>query len=155
MTSYDKWCTIMDSFNHAMLVEVTLVRFRSVLRKWAPDSIAETTLFNVTTVPWKFRIICYVELSMFMTVNPFPSKLYVNLCGSFMTHGSHEMSWNVIYVFANARAHVMDTRVRDKIAVFNTCLQSRSGAGDVNQASVFLRPCVRWQLDGLWQLFAC
>lgn len=108
-----------------MLVEVTLLRFRSALGKWAPDSIAETTLFNVTTVPWKFSIICYVVPSMFMTANPSSSKLYVNLYVSFMTHGSQEMSGNVISMFPGARARVMDTTLRRKITVFNTCLQSR------------------------------
>lgn len=76
-------------------------------------------MFNVTTVPRKFRIICYLEPSMFMTANLSPSKLYVNLYVSFMTHGSHEMSWNVICVFANASTHVMDTTVREEITVFN------------------------------------
>lgn len=102
MTSHDKWCTITQSFNHNMLVEVTLVRFRSALGKWAPDSIAGTTLFNVTTVPRKFSIICYVVPSMFMTVNLSSSKLYVNLYVSFMTHGAHEMSGNVISVLPGA-----------------------------------------------------
>lgn len=127
-----------------MLVEVTLLRFRSVLGKWAPDSIAETTLFNVTTVPWKFRIICYVVPSMFMTANPSSSKLYVNLYVSFMTHGSHKMSWNAMSMFLDTRAHAMDTILKEKITSFNTCLQSRVDTLHVNQAPSFLYPCVRW-----------
>lgn len=145
----------MESFNHNMLVEVALGRFRSVLGKWAPDSIAETTLFNVKTVPWKFRIICYVVQSMFMTGNPSSSKLYVNLYVSFMTHGSHEMSWNVISVFPDTGAHVMDTILWEEITVFNTCLQSRVDTLHVNQAPVFLYPCVRWQARGSRQRFVC
>ena len=138
-----------------MLVEVTLLRFRSVLGKWAPDSIAETTLFNVTTVPWKLSIVCYVVPSMFMTANPSSSKLYVNLYVSFMTHGLHEMSWNVISMFPGARAHVMDITLREKITVFNTCLLRRFDTLHVNQAAVFPCPCVRWQADGSRQPFAC
>lgn len=77
MTSDDKWTAIMQSFNHNVLVEVTLLRFTSALGKWALDSGAETTLFNVTTVGWIFGIICYVVPSMFMTADPSSSKLYV------------------------------------------------------------------------------
>lgn len=46
---------------------------------------------------------------MFMTADPSSSKLYVNLYASFMTHGSHEMSGNVISALPGVAAHVMDT----------------------------------------------
>lgn len=109
------WQMVYDhekSFKRNMLVEMTLLRFRSVLGKWAPDSIAETTLFNVTIEPQKFCIICYVGPSMFMTAN----SSYVNLYVSFMTPGAHEMSGNAIFTFPGARAHAIDTTLRKKIS---------------------------------------
>lgn len=126
-----------------MLVAVTLLRFRSALGKWAPDSIAETTLFNVTTVPWKFSIICYVAPSAFMTGNPSSSKLYVNLYFSFMTHGSHEMS----SLYSQVPEHVWRIQNHSLTHVWVDTLH-------VNHMPLFLCPCVRRQVHGSQQQFA-
>lgn len=71
MTSYDKW---QRSGSHSIITSwLKPLRLRLVLGKWAPDSTAKTTLFNVTTRI--FGIIRYVESSMFATDYPSQSKL--------------------------------------------------------------------------------
>lgn len=103
-----------------------------------------------------FCIICYVVPSMFMTANPSSSKLYVNLYVSFMTHGSHEMPWNVISMFPGRRSTCdgYSAPERKSQSLTRVC-RARFDTLHVNQAPVFLCPCVKWQADGSRQRFAC
>lgn len=121
MTFDDKWTAIMQSFNHNMLVEVTLLRFTSAVGKWALDSSAGTTLFNVTTAARIFGIICYVVPSMFMTADPSSSKLYVKFEVSFMTHEAHGMSGNVISIFPGAKVHIVFRPKTKKLSPKHVC----------------------------------
>lgn len=53
----------------------------------------------------------------------------------------HGMPW---LCFQTPKNHVMNTILKEKITVFNTCLQSRVDTLHVNQAPVFFYPCARW-----------